>query len=256
VFSVKNSREIVGKSKELRDALWRAEIVAPVDTPVLILGETGTGKELLAEAVHSLSHRRSQPFVKLNCAALPASLIESELFGHEKGAFTGASFKRVGRFEAAHRGTLFLDEIGDMPLATQPKLLQVLEEGQFERVGGTQTIRVDVRVIAATNHDLEDAVSNRQFRADLLYRLNIYPITMPPLRTRRDDIPLLATHFLREFSAKVGKQIEEIPSDIMTALQRHSWHGNIREFRNVIERMVITARDTTLHLPEGIKPAE
>ena len=248
-------RELIGTSKELREALRRAEQVAPVNTTVLVLGETGTGKELMAQAVHSLSQRRSQPFVKLNCAALPASLIEAELFGHEKGAFTGASFKRVGRFEAAHQGTLFLDEIGDLPLATQPKLLQVLEQGEFERVGGSQTVGVDVRVIAATNVDLEDAVHSGRFRADLLYRLNIYPITMPSLRERRGDIPLLTQHFLKEFSAKIDKSIDGIPPEVMTALQRHPWRGNIRELRNVIERMVITARDSTLHLPQGFTAA-
>lgn len=230
--------------------LRRAEQVAPVDTTVLVLGETGTGKDLLAHAVHSLSQRRTQPFVKLNCAALPASLIETELFGYEKGAFTGAGAKRVGRFEAAHRGTLFLDEIGELPLAVQPKLLQVLEHGTFERVGGLRTVRVDVRLIAATNRDLADLVRRGKFRSDLLYRINIYPLTMPPLRERRDDIPLLAEHFLKEFSAKCAKQIDRIPSEVMSALQSHNWRGNIRELRNIIERMVITARDTTLHLSE------
>lgn len=230
--------------------LGRAEQVAPVDTTVLILGETGTGKELLAHAVHSLSRRRVQPFVKLNCATLPASLIEAELFGHEKGAFTGASSRRVGRFETAQRGTLFLDEIGELPLEVQPKLLQVLEKGEFERVGGSRTIRVDVRLITATNRDLADAVRKGTFRADLLYRINIYPLTMPPLRERRDDIPLLANHFLKEFSAKFAKQVDHIPSEVMAALQSHRWRGNIRELRNIIERMVITARDTTLHLSD------
>ena len=245
-----NLREIVGNSRELRSVLRRTKQVAPLNTTVLILGETGTGKELLARAVHSLSERHARPFAKLNCAALPASLIEAELFGHEKGAFTGASFRRVGRFEAAHGGTLFLDEIGELPLEVQPKLLQVLEQGEFERVGNSHPIRVDVRLIAATNRDLAEAVLNGRFRADLLYRINIYPITMPPLRERPDDIPVLANHFLKEFSAKFAKQIDGIPSEIMTALQRHRWRGNIRELRNIVERMVITARDRTLHLSE------
>ena len=230
--------------------LRRAEQVAPVNTTVLILGETGTGKELLAQALHALSTRRSQPFVKLNCAALPASLVEAELFGNEKGAFTDASVKRVGRFEAANGGTLFLDEIGDLPLAVQPKLLQVLEQGEFERVGASNTIRVDVRLIAATNRDLTQAVRNGRFRADLLYRLNIYPLTMPPLRERRGDIPVLANHFLQEFSAKFDKQIDGIPSDVMAALKQHRWRGNLRELRNVIEYMVINSRDAALHLPD------
>lgn len=230
--------------------LRRAEQVAPLNTTALILGETGTGKELLAHAVHSLSQRRTGPFVKLNCAALPVSLIASELFGHEKGAFTGASFKRVGRFEAAHRGTLFLDEIGELPLEVQPHLLQVLEHGEFERVGGSHPVRVDMRLIAATNRNLADAVREGRFRADLFYRINTFPITLPPLRERREDIPVLANHFLKEFSAKFAKQIDGIPSEIMTALQRHRWRGNIRELRNIIERMVITARDTTLQLSE------
>jgi formate hydrogenlyase transcriptional activator len=245
-----NFRGIVGNSNELLDVLRRAEQVAPVNTTVLILGETGTGKELLAQAVHSLSRRRSQSFVKLNCAALPASLIEAELFGHEKGAFTDASVKRIGRFETANRGTLFLDEIGDLPLAVQPKLLQVLEHGEFERVGASSTTRVDVRLIAATNRDLLSAVRNGRFRADLLYRLNIYPLTMPPLRERRGDIPVLANYFLREFSAKFDKRIGAIPSGVMTALEEHRWRGNLRELRNVIEYMVINARDAALHLPE------
>lgn len=232
--------------------LRHAERVAPVDTTVLILGETGTGKDLLAQAVHSLSRRRAQPFVKLNCAALPASLIEAELFGHEKGAFTGAHSKRVGRFEAAHQGTLFLDEIAELPLEVQPKLLQVLEQGEFERVGGSETVRVDVRLVAATNRDLVDAVRKGQFRADLLYRINVYSITIPPLRERRDDIPVLANHFLKEFSASFAKPIDGIPSEIMTALQGHRWRGNIRELRNTIERMVITARDTRLQWSEDL----
>lgn len=245
-----NLRQIVGNSKPLQNVLRRTEQVAPLDTTVLILGETGTGKDLLAHAVHSLSQRHTQPFVKLNCAALPASLIEAELFGHEKGAFTGASAQRVGRFEAAHQGTIFLDEIGELPLEVQPKLLQVLEQGEFERVGGSHTIRVDVRLIAATNRDLTDAVRKGQFRADLLYRLNIYPLNMPPLRERRADIPILAEHFVKEFNAKFAKQIDGIPPEIMAALQKHSWPGNIRELRNIIERMVISTRDTTLRLSD------
>lgn len=243
-------REIIGNSKKLLQVLRRAEQVAPLNTTVLVLGETGTGKELLARAVHSLSERRAEPFVKLSCAALPASLIESELFGHERGAFTGASSKRIGRFEAAHRGTLFLDEIGELPLEVQPKLLQVLDHGEFERVGGSQTVRVDVRLIAATNRNLADAVRKGQFRADLLYRVNIFPITMPPLRERRDDIPVLADHFLKEFSAKFTKQTDGIPAEVMAILEGHKWRGNIRELRNIIERMVINARDARLHLSE------
>lgn len=247
-----NLREIVGNSRELRSVLRRTKQVAPLNTTVLILGETGTGKELLARAVHSLSERHARPFVKLNCAALPASLIEAELFGHEKGAFTGASFRRVGRFEAAQGGTLFLDEIGELPLEVQPKLLQVLEHGEFERVGNSHPIRVDLRLIAATNRDLTIAVRKGQFRADLLYRLNIYPLTLPPLRERRDDIRVLANHFVQEFSAKFAKQIDGIPSEVMTALQEYRWPGNIRELRNMIERMVINTGDTTLHLSEDL----
>lgn len=247
-----NLREIIGNSRELRSVLRRTKQVAGLNTTVLILGETGTGKELLARAVHSLSERHTQSFVKLNCAALPASLIEAELFGHEKGAFTGASSQRVGRFEAAHGGTLFLDEIGELPLEVQPKLLQVLEHGEFERVGNSHAVRVDVRLIAATNRDLTVAVRKGQFRSDLLYRLNIYPLTLPPLRERRDDIAVLANHFVKEFSAKFAKQIDGIPPEVMTALQGHRWPGNIRELRNMIERMVINTGNTTLHLSEDL----
>jgi formate hydrogenlyase transcriptional activator len=238
--------QIVGQSPALESVLAQAERVAPTDSTVLIQGETGTGKEVIARAIHHLSSRCGRAFVKLNCAAIPLDLLESELFGHEKGAFTGAIAQKVGRFELAHRGTLFLDEVGDLPPALQPKLLRVLQEQEFERLGSTHTQHVDVRLVAATNRSLTEMVKRGEFRIDLYYRLNVFPIVMPPLRSRRDDIPLLVTHFVDKFSRKIGKRIQYLPPDTMTALTSHDWPGNIRELQNVIERAVILADDGVL----------
>jgi formate hydrogenlyase transcriptional activator len=221
-------------------------MVAPVDSAVLLRGETGTGKEVVAQAIHDASPRRRNQFVAINCAAIPATLIESELFGHERGAFTGALTARAGRFQLADRGTLFLDEIGDMPLELQPKLLRALQEQRFERLGGNHTIQVDVRVIAATNQDLWSMVQERKFRADLYYRLNVFPITLPPLRERRHDIPVLAAHFVRKFAQRLGKPACHIPDEVMEALTNHDWPGNIRELQNFIERAVIMTTGTVL----------
>jgi len=231
--------ELIGSSMKFRALLDNIDIVAPVDSAVLIEGETGTGKELIARAIHEASPRRNNRFVALNCAAIPSTLIESELFGCEKGAFTGAVAQTVGRFQAADRGTLFLDEIGDLPLELQPKLLRALQEKQFERLGGRHTLQVDVRIIAATNQDLAHMVQERKFRADLYYRLNVFPMMLPTLRERREDIPLLVRHFVRKFANQQGKAIDTIPSDIIAALQHYDWPGNIRELQNVIERGVI-----------------
>jgi DNA-binding NtrC family response regulator len=231
--------EIVGTSQALRGALGAVETVAPTDATVLIRGETGTGKELLARAIHAISSRRARPFVKLNCAAIPAGLLESELFGHEKGAFTGAVAQRVGRFELAHGGTLFLDEIGDLPLELQPKLLRVLQEQEFERLGSTRTTRVDVRLVAATNVDLARMVADKRFREDLYYRLDVFPIVIPPLRDRREDIPVLARHFVDKHSRRMKKGIETISAAAMTTLTEYRWPGNVRELANVLERAVI-----------------
>lgn len=247
-----NFGEIIGDSEALRRVLSQAEKVAPLDTTVSILGETGTGKELLAHAIHKLSRRGNHPLVKVNCAALPGSLIESELFGHEKGAFTGAEARRIGRFEIANGGTIFLDEVGELPLDLQAKLLRVLEEGEFERVGGSQTIKVDVRVIAATNRNLEDAVRKGLFRSDLYYRLDIFPITVPPLRERREDIPILVTHLVKQLGQKLGKTIETIPQETMAKLKNYSWPGNVRELRNVIERAVIITHGAKLRLIDDL----
>jgi formate hydrogenlyase transcriptional activator len=240
---------IVGSSPVLQHTLGQARIVAPTDSTVVIYGETGTGKELFASLVHELSRRSRGPFIRLNCAAIPEGLLESELFGHEKGAFTGAIAQRVGRFEAAHRGTLFLDEIGDMPLNLQSKLLRVLQEQEFERLGSTRTVRVDVRVIAATNRDLSKLVEERTFRMDLFYRLNVFPITLPPLRDRREDIPQLTRHFAGNAAARMLRQIRTIPPEAMQALMDHSWPGNVRELQNYIERAVILAEDGVLRVP-------
>jgi formate hydrogenlyase transcriptional activator len=240
--------EIVGNSELLRRVLREVETVAPADSTVLIYGETGTGKELIARAVHNLSSRKSNPFVKLNCAAIPAGLIESELFGHEKGAFTGAIIQRVGRFELANRGTIFLDEIGDIPLELQPKLLRVLQEREFERLGSTRALRTDARLIAATNRDLKTMVEEQSFRSDLYYRLNVFPIRMPSLRQRKEDIPLLVRHFVQEFSRRNNRVIDTIPSETMQALVRYHWPGNIRELQNVIERAVIISRGPALNV--------
>jgi formate hydrogenlyase transcriptional activator len=237
---------IVGESKALRRVLSDIETVAPVDCTVLICGETGTGKELIARAVHDFSSRRGSTFVRLNCAAIPTGLLESELFGHEKGAFTGAFAQRVGRFELAHRGTIFLDEIGDIPLELQPKLLRVLQEREFERLGSTRTLRSDARLIAATNCDLKAMVGEQKFRADLYYRLNVFPIRAPALRERVEDIPLLVWHFVKQFSERNNRTIDIIPSETMEALTRYHWPGNIRELQNVVERSVIITKGATL----------
>jgi formate hydrogenlyase transcriptional activator len=231
--------DLIGYSTKFRALLDNVEMIAPVDSAVLIQGETGTGKELIARAIHEASPRRKNRFVALNCAAIPSTLLESELFGHEKGAFTGAVTQTVGHFQAADLGTLFLDEIGDLPLDLQPKLLRALQEKQFERLGGRQTLQIDVRVIAATNQDLGQMILERKFRADLYYRLNVFPITLPPLRERRADIPLLAEHFVEKFARQQGKVVDTIPGDVMAALEDHDWPGNIRELQNVIERGVI-----------------
>ena len=237
-----NFEELIGSSSSLKKVLKNVERVAPTDSTVLITGETGTGKELIARAIHNLSSRKDQPLVKVNCAAIPAGLIESEFFGHEKGAFTGALTKKMGRFEVAHKGTIFLDEIGELPLDLQSKLLRVLQEGEFERVGGTQTFKVNVRVIAATNRNLEQLSKSGQYRPDLYYRLNVFPVHVPALREREGDIPLLAQYFVRKFAASLGKKIDRIPERMIAALQRYQWPGNIRELEHVIERAVILSR--------------
>jgi len=238
--------EILGESPGLTKVLRQVETVAPTDTSVFVYGETGTGKELVARAIHNLSGRKDHPFVKLNCAAIPLGLLESELFGHEKGAFTGAIAKKIGRFEIANTGTLFLDEIGDIPLELQPKLLRVLQEKEFERLGGTRSIRSDVRLIAATNRDLPKMVEEREFRADLYYRLNVFPIKIPPLRERAEDIPLLVRYFVSKYAQTLNKKITSIPAKVMKALQEYSWPGNIRELQNFVERAVILSTGTTL----------
>lgn len=244
--------DIVGQSDSIKSVLDQVEQVAKTDSTVLILGETGTGKELIARAIHSLSLRKDHPMVKVNCASLPSSLVENELFGHEKGAFTGANIKQIGRFEVADGSTIFLDEISEMPLELQAKLLRVLQEGQFERLGGTKTISVDVRVIAATNQDLTRAVHQGAFREDLYYRLNVFPIAVPPLRERREDIPLMVQAFVKEFGITLGKRIESISRRSMDAVQQYSWPGNVRELRNVIERAMILTKGSKLSftLPE------
>ena len=241
---------IIGSSKSLRAVLDQVRTVALAGSTVLIEGETGTGKELIAQAVHMNSQRRSRPFVKLNCAAIPLDLLESELFGHERGAFTGAVTQRVGRFEAANGGTLFLDEIGDIPLELQSKLLRVLQEQEFERLGGTYTHRVDVRIVAATNQDLASLVEEKQFRMDLYYRLNVFPIALPPLRQRLDDIPVLVAHFVQKFAGRMSKRISKISRDAMDTLVRYPWPGNIRELQNFIERAVILTKGEVLQIPQ------
>jgi formate hydrogenlyase transcriptional activator len=243
--------DIVGGSASLREVLKRVETVAATDSTVLVCGETGTGKELIGRAVHELSGRSERTFVKLNCAAIPMGLLESELFGHEKGAFTGAISQKIGRFELAHEGTLFLDEVGDIPPELQPKLLRILQEQEFERLGSTRTIRVDVRLVAATNRDLYKMVADGRFRNDLYYRLNVFPIELPPLRERRDDIPRLVRHFTQRFARRMGRRIETISTGTMDALARYSWPGNVRELQNVIERAVILSRGTSLEVPLG-----
>jgi formate hydrogenlyase transcriptional activator len=243
--------EIVGESAALRRVLKKVETVAPTDSTVLIYGETGTGKELIARALHERSPRRGRTFVKLNCAAIPTGLLESELFGHEKGAFTGAISQKVGRFELAHRGTMFLDEVGDVPPELQPKLLRVLQEQEFERLGSTRTINVDVRLVAATNRDLAAMVADGRFRSDLYYRLNVFPLALPPLRERPEDIPRLVRHFTQHFARRMGRRIESIPSAVMEALVRYPWPGNVRELQNVIERAVILSPGSSLQVPLG-----
>jgi formate hydrogenlyase transcriptional activator len=241
--------ELIGSSRSFTAVLEHVTTVAPTNCTVLIRGETGTGKEVIARAIHDASPRWQQRFVAINCAAIPAALLESELFGHERGAFTGAVTQRTGRFQAADRGTLFLDEIGELPIELQPKLLRALQEREFERVGSSQTTRVDVRIVAATNQDLWRMVKEHQFRADLFYRLNVFPITVPPLRERRQDIRLLVAHFLKIFAERQGKSIERVPEDVMRAVERYSWPGNIRELQNFIERSVILTRGTELQVP-------
>jgi len=240
---------IVGRSVSLQRALRELEVVAPTDSGVLILGETGTGKELIARAIHNLSARRHRPLVKLNCAAIPSGLLESELFGHERGAFTGALMRKAGRFEVADKGTLFLDEVGDIPLELQPKLLRVLQEHEFERLGSTHTHQVDVRVVAATHRDLKQMVQEGKFRSDLYYRLHVFPLSVPALRERREDIPLLVRHFVEEYAQRMNRHIETIPPQAVEALTNYSWPGNVRELQNFIERAVILSLGTVLRAP-------
>ncbi|HTB13150.1 MAG TPA: sigma 54-interacting transcriptional regulator [Bryobacteraceae bacterium] len=243
--------ELVGSNQGLRRVRASMHMVARTDSAVLIHGETGTGKELVAKAIHEESLRKSGPYVKLNCAAVPSGLLESELFGHERGAFTGALAQTSGRFQHAHTGTLFLDEIGDLPLELQPKLLRVLQEQEFERLGSNRTIRVDVRIVAATNQDLHQMVREQRFRADLFYRLNVFPITLPPLRERPEDIPLLVRHFVRQFASRMNKGVSYISENVMKALRCHDWPGNIRELQNVVERAVIISTGPNLEIPLG-----
>ena len=241
--------EIIGNSPALEFVLAEVERVAPTDSTVLILGETGTGKELIARAIHNISARCGRPFIKLNCSAIPFDLLESELFGHEKGAFTGAVVQKIGRFEMADTGTLFLDEIGDLPLALQPKLLRVLQEQEFERLGSGRTHRINVRLVAATHRDLAETVKRNEFRSDLYYRLNVFPVVLPPLRERREDIPQLATHFVEIFARRMNKRIDHIPEGVLDAFVSYSWPGNVRELQNLIERAVIRSNNGVLPNP-------
>src|SRR6267154_1972827 len=245
----RSSPRIVGTSAALRSVLDMVRVVAATDSTVLIEGETGTGKELIAHAIHNASQRVGRAFIKLNCAAIPLDLLESELFGHEKGTFTGAIAQKIGRFEMADKGTLFLDEVGDIPSALQPKLLRVLQEQEFERLGSGRTHKVDVRLVAASNRSLGEMVARGQFRSDLYYRLNVFPILLPALRERREDIPALVTHFVKTFNRRMGKQVDSIPPETMSAFQWHSWPGNIRELQNLIERAVILSNDGVLPNP-------
>jgi transcriptional regulator with GAF, ATPase, and Fis domain len=246
-----NFKGIIGESKVLKKTLRQVEAVAKTDTTVLIRGETGTGKELIARAIHDLSIRKSRPLIRVNCPAIPAGLIESELFGHEKGAFTGASSRKIGRFELANGGTIFLDEIGDLPIVSQAKLLRVLQEKEFERVGGAETYKVDVRVVAATNSDLELAVKEGRFRVDLFYRLSVFPITLPPLRERREDIPLLINYFAKKYASDLGKDIKSIDKRTVERLKNYYWPGNLRELISVVERAVILSTSDTLEINES-----
>ena len=241
--------EIIGESPLLREVLQQMETVAPTDATVLVLGETGTGKELIARAIHDRSGRRARTFVKVNCAAIPSTLLESELFGHERGAFTDAVSQRIGRFEVADGGTLFLDEVGELPLEVQPKLLQVLQEQEFERVGGTRTIKVDVRIVAATNRNLAQLVEEKRFRDDLYYRLNVFPIQVPPLRERPEDIPALVRFFVQRLARPMNRRVEVIPSGALKALRRYTWPGNVRELANLVERAMILSKGRTLEIP-------
>jgi transcriptional regulator with GAF, ATPase, and Fis domain len=241
--------QIVGNSRPLEAVLEKVERVAPTTSTVLIQGETGTGKELIAKAIHNISPRYDRPFVKVNCAAIPLDLLESELFGHERGAFTGAIAQKIGRFELADKGTLFLDEVGDIPLPLQPKLLRVLQEQEFERLGSGRTHRVNVRVVAATHRDLEQMVKGNEFRSDLYYRLNVFPVLLPPLRARQEDIPKLVTHFVGFYGRQIGKRIEHIAEETMAALRSYPWPGNVRELQNLIERAVILSCDGVLPNP-------
>ena len=241
--------EMIGSSRVFRSVWNLLQMVARTDSAVLIHGETGTGKELVAKAIHEESLRRRGPYVRVNCAAIPAGLLESELFGHERGAFTGALNQTVGRFQLAHTGTLFLDEIGDLPLELQPKLLRVLQEQEFERLGSNRTTRVDVRIVAATNQDLAQMVRERRFRADLFYRLNVFPIDLPPLRARSEDIPLLVNHFVRKLALRMNREVCHVSKETMEMLRQHDWPGNIRELQNVVERAVIMSSGSELHLP-------
>src|SRR5580658_10109252 len=247
--SQRRFEQIIGNSSALESVFGEVERVAPTDSTVLIQGETGTGKELIARAIHNISPRCGRPFVRLNCAAIPLDLLESELFGHEKGAFTGAIVQKIGRFEAADKGTLFLDEVGDIPLALQPKLLRVLQEQEFERLGSARTHQVDVRLVAATNRDLADMVKRAEFRSDLYYRVNVFPILLPPLRARSEDIPALVSHFVEVYGRRMGKQIDYIPPATISALSSYQWPGNIRELQNFIERSVILSDGTVLSPP-------
>jgi len=244
-------KELIGSCQGLRNVCSAIEMVARTSSAVLIEGETGTGKELVARTIHDQSLRSRGPYVKVNCAAIPGPLLESELFGHERGAFTGAFTQTTGRFHAAHTGTLFLDEIGDLPLELQPKLLRAIQEQEFERLGSTRTIRVDVRIVAATNQDLQQLVQERRFRADLFYRLNVFPITLPPLRERTGDIPLLVERFVQSFAARMQKDVRYVSPEVMESLQQHDWPGNVRELQNVVERAVILSPGLELRLPDG-----
>ena len=251
IRSEANFEGIVGQSAALRQVLRHVETVARTDSTVLLMGETGRGKELIARAIHEYSPRRERALVKLNCAAIPSGLLESELFGHERGAFTGAITQKAGRLELADQGTLFLDEVGDIPLELQPKLLRVLQEREFERLGSTRTRKVEIRLVAATHRDLERMMAEKQFRSDLYYRLNVLPIEVPPLRERSEDIPLLVRHFVQHFARRMGKTIETIPAETLDALTRYSWPGNVRELQNLMERTVILSPGPWLQVPLG-----